>query len=156
MPFEVIETQEKLDEIIQERLERERESVANKYSDYENIKTQNEALTTENNGLKTAIETLKTEKAEVEGNYTKLEATVKDYEMSDMKIKAALKNGLPYDMASRLVGEDEESIIADAKKISELMGGHISTPPLKTTEPKGDDENASYLNLLNNLKLEGE
>ncbi len=155
MAFKTIETQEELDAIIGERLTRERESTAEKYADYEEVKNNNATLTAENNNLRETIQTLTSEKTELEENYSKAGAKIKEYEMSDMKIKIALQNGIPYDMANRLVGEDEASLIEDAKKMSELIGGKPS-PPLKKFEQKGDEENASYLNLISNLKLEGE
>ena len=73
-----------------------------------------------------------------------------------MRTKIALQYGIPYDLAGRLVGEDEASMTTDAKKLAELIGSKVPPAPLKSTEPKIDGQDGAYKSLLENLKLEGE
>ena len=157
MAFKVIETQEAFDEALKERLSRERETIRKQYDEeYEPFKETVESLTKENAELKTTIEEANKSKDEINEKLETLESNLKNYEISSMKTKIALQNGIPYDMASRLMGEDEASITEDAKKLSELINAGKPTPPLKNTESNVDGENQSYISLLNNLNLEGE
>lgn len=157
MAFKVIETQEAFDEALKERLSRERETIRKQYDEeYAPFKETAESLTKENAELKTTIEEANKSKDEINEKLETLERNLKNYEISSMKTKIALQNGIPYDMASRLMGEDEASITEDAKKLSELINIGKPTPPLKNTESNVDGENQSYISLLNNLNLEGE
>lgn len=157
MAFKVIETQEAFEEALKERLSRERETIRKQYDEeYAPFKEAAESLTKENAELKTTIEEANKSKGEMNEKLKKLESNLKSYEISSMKTKIALQNGIPYDMASRLMGEDEASITEDARKLSELINIGKPTPPLKNTESHVDGENQSYISLLNNLNLEGE
>lgn len=157
MAFKVIETQEAFDEAIKERLARERETARKQFEEeYAPFKDTSEALTKENAELKTTIKEMNKQKAENEEALNKMTSDLRGYELSSMKTKIALQNGIPYDMATRLMGEDEASIEADAKKLAELINSGKPTLPLKNTESHVDGENQSYISLLNNLNLEGE
>ena len=94
-------------------------------------------------------------------NYAKqleeLNAKVADYETASMRTRIALQHGLPYEMASRLVGDDEASIVADAKQLAGFVGqGQGEIPPLKTPEPSMNGKDGAYKSLLEGLNLEGE
>jgi septal ring factor EnvC (AmiA/AmiB activator) len=149
-------TKEEFDKAIQERLNRQKESIEKQYADYAEIKARNTELETEVGTLKTTLSetTKKTE------NYDKdiadLNAKIAGYETANMRTRIALQHGLPYDFSSRLVGEDEESIIADAKKLAELVGNKGPVPPLKDVEPQIEGKDGAYKALLENLNLEGE
>ncbi len=156
MEFKPITTQEEFDKAIQERLNRQKETLEKQYEDYETIKAKNQELETEVSTLKTAL----AESNEKAGKYDKdisdLNAKIAGYETANMRTKIALQHGIPYELASRLVGEDEESITADAKKLAELVGQKDPIAPLKDLEPKVDDKDRAYKSLLENLNLEGE
>ena len=82
-----------------------------------------------------------------------LNTKIKGYELNSMRMKIALENGIPYHLADRLKGEDEESITRDAKIMSEFVSKGKPAAPLKSTEPKiGKD--ASYKKLLENMEGE--
>ena len=81
---------------------------------------------------------------------------VAGYETANLRTRIALQNGLPYDLADRLVGEDEESIKADAERLSSFVTKQHSAP-LKDVEPNiQKDENSAYRKLVDGLNLEGE
>ena len=106
--FKVIETQEQLDKVIGERIRRAEEKAAEKYSDYEAIKTQNEEYAKQIAQLQEATKGN-------QGTINELKAQVQNYESSSLKTKIALEIGLPYQMAGRLSGNNEEEIRADAE-----------------------------------------
>ena len=154
--FKAITTQEEFDRAIQERLNRQKESIEKQYADYAEIKARNTTLETEVGTLKTTL----AETNEKVGNYDKdlsaLNAKIAGYETANMRTRIALQNGIPYDLAGRLVGDDEESIIADAKKLAELVGNKEPIAPLKNIEPIIAGKDGAYISLLENLNLEGE
>ena len=154
--FKTIETQEELDKIIGERLSRQKTTLEKEYADYGQLKTRNEELETEIGTLKATIEeTGKNTKAS-EQTVADLNAKIAGYETASLRTKIALQNGLPIDLADRLVGDDEASIKADAERLASLVGNQRPVPPMKDTEQPAGDGNGAYNNLLENLNLEGE
>ena len=156
MEFKAITTQEEFDRAIQERLNRQKESIEKQYADYAEIKTKNTELETEIGALKTTLSETKTKTEGYDKDIADLNAKIAGYETANMRTRIALQHGIPYDLAGRLVGEDEKSITEDAKKLAELVRPKEPVPPLKDTEPKVDDKDGAYKSLLENLNLEGE
>ncbi|MFC0360496.1 capsid assembly scaffolding protein Gp46 family protein [Enterococcus canintestini] len=155
--FKPIETQEDFDAAISERIRREKETLEKKYSDYEQLKSRNGELETENTVLKTAADEVEKERSASDKEINDLKEKVANYEMANLKTKIALKHGLPFDFADRLVGEDEESLIADAERFSGFIKNTSPIPPLKESEsPLNDSKDGAYKNLLENIELEGE
>ncbi len=157
MEFKAIETQEQLDKIISDRLNREREKYESKISEYESLIGEKEKLENQLSELSTTLESTNANKQTYEEQVNNLNKKVKDYETKNLKTKVALEHGIPYEFANRISGDDEQAIKADAQKIAEFFRNQQPTPPLKDTEPtKMDGENAGYKNLLNELNLKGE
>jgi chromosome segregation ATPase len=154
--FKAITTQEDFDKAIQERLKREKETLEKKYADYGDIKAKNQTLEAEVGTLKTALSEATKKTEDHDKSIAELNAKITGYETANMKTKIALQHGIPYDLAGRLVGEDEKSITEDAKKLAELMKQKETVPPLKNTEPSAGDKDGAYKLLLENLNLEGE
>jgi hypothetical protein len=73
-----------------------------------------------------------------------------------MKTKIALQYGIPFDLAGRLVGEDEESLTKDAENLASLVKQREPIAPLKNVEPQVGEKDVAYKSLLENLNLEGE
>ena len=126
--FKVIETQEQLDKVIGERIRRAEEKAAEKYSDYEAIKTQNEEYVKQIAQLQEATKGN-------QGTINELKAQVQNYESSSLKTKIALEIGLPYQMAGRLSGNNEEEIRADAEAMAKLIGNQKPVAPIGSNEP---------------------
>lgn len=154
--FKAITTQEEFDRAIQERLARQKESIEKQYADYAEIKAKNKTLESEIGALKTTLSEANKKAEKYDKDIADLNAKIAGYETANMKTKIALQHGIPYDLAGRLVGEDEKSITEDAKKLAELVKQKEPVPPLKDTEPKVDDKDGAYKALLENLNLEGE
>lgn len=120
-----------------------------KPKDYEDIKIENKTL-------KDTVATLETSLKDFEGFEDKLaekDNLIKDYEIKNLKYRIANENGIPLELASKLSGETEEDLKKDAETLSSFITKK-QTLPLKTTEPKIDDEMAPYKEMLDNLKLE--
>lgn len=156
MEFKTITTQEEFDTAIQDRLNRQKESIEKQYADYAEIKARNTTLETEVGTLKSTLSETNKKTENYDKDLSALNAKVAGYETATMRTKIALQHGIPYDLAGRLVGEDEASITADAKKLAELVGHKEPIPPLKNVEPNIEGKDGAYKSLLENLKLEGE
>ena len=156
MEFKAITTQEEFDKAIQERLNRQKESIEKQYADYAEIKATNVALETEVGTLKATLSETNGKYANYDKDLAGLNAKIAGYETANIRTRIALQHGIPYDLAGRLVGDDEESIAADAKKLAELVGSKEPIAPLKGAEPNIEGKDGAYKTLLENLNLEGE
>lgn len=153
--FKPIETQEVLDQIIKDRLARERE----KYADYDELKSKNESYESQLNALQTTIDESNAKIKTHDETVADLNKKIAGYETASLRTKIALKNGLPIDLADRLVGDDEESITADAERLAGFVKQPQTPPPLKNSEKHltpPDSKEGAYQNLVKNLNLEGE
>lgn len=133
--FTVIETQEQLDKIIGDRIKRAEAAAEKKFADYEDLKKQNEnyakQLAELTEQIKQQTETINTHDATV----AELNAKIHQYETSSVKTKVALEYGIPYQMSSRLAGDDEEAIRADAETMVKLFENSSHVAPLGSSEP---------------------
>ena len=149
--FKQITTQEEFDAAIKERLSREKA----KYSDYDQLKSRVEELEKENVGLQSTIEASNQSKADADKQLEDLQKQITGYETASMRTRVALQYGLPYDLADRLQGTDEESFKADAERLAGYMKPKESIPPLKTNEPNlGDDKDAALKGMLHKMRGE--
>lgn len=133
--FTPIETQEQLDKVIGERIRRAEQKAAEKYADYEDLKTQNAGYVTQISQLQTQLQAQADKAKESEMSIADLTAKVHQYETASVKTKVALEIGLPYQMASRLTGDDEKAIRADAEAMKQLIGAQVGPAPLGSAEP---------------------
>lgn len=155
--FKAIETQEELDKIIEARLARQKETFEKQLSDLE--KTQQT-----NAELQKALEDAKNSTSDYEKQVSDLNSKVAGYELSNLKTKIALQNGLPLSWADRLKGDDEESLQADAQSLAPEVstGSNAVEVPLKDTDPAPSHDGLSattdkaYSSLLEGLNLKGE
>jgi len=118
-------SQEDVDKIVQERLARERA----KFSDYDRIKAELEEIREDHASLKAVNTDLKAELADRDG---KLRET--------QRAEIAKKAGLPEALSSRIQGETEEELLADAKRLAESLGpgpavGSGTAPPTGAKKP---------------------
>ena len=153
--FKVIETQEQLDAVLKDRLERERQKVAEKYADYDDIVAESAKKDEQIAALSSKLEDQDGKKAEYDTKISELSDKIKAYELDSVKTKVAHQVGLPFEMASRLTGEDEEAITADAKKMAKLFKPVAA--PIGSNEPNNqnaDPTDAAYLSMLNEIAKE--
>lgn len=160
MAFEAITTQEQLDAVIEARLGEERKKYEG-FDDFKDKAGKYDDLVKTSNGYANTITALK---KEIDGDnknpgYKKqledLQGKVKTYEINDVKMRIAHENGIPYEMAGRLAGEDEASIRKDAESMAKYLSSSRRTVPLASTEPTTvDSKKAAIKNMLAGLKGE--
>lgn len=129
--FTIIETQEQLDAVIGNRIRREKETQAKKYSGYispkdyetkekdfeQKMKELNDKLEEANEKI-TALNQIMAEKDE----------QLKAYESHSVKTRIARQYGLPEDAVEFLHGEDEASLMKSAESLRVLIGSrHVYT-----------------------------
>ena len=149
--FKPITTQEEFDVAIKERLSREKA----KYSDYDQLKSRVTELETENVGLKSTIEANNQSKADADKQLENLQNQIAGYETANLRTRVALQHGLPYDLADRLQGTDEESFKADAERLAGYIKKSQPVAPIRDSEPVLEKtENTLYKNLVQGLVFE--
>lgn len=148
--FKVIETQEQLDAIIKSRLDREKA----KYSDYDTLTEKIKNLETENTNLKQAITDKETSESTTASKIADLEKDVIVWKNKSLKQQIAMKNGLPFDLADRLQGDNEESLNEDAERLASLVSVKNYTQPLADKEPAFEEKgvDSAWRDVVKNLR----
>ena len=156
--FTPIETQEQFDAMVKDRIARAEKAAAEKYGDYDALKKQNADFTTQ---IAQLTEQIRTQTETIDGNKAvvdDLAAKVQAYETASVKTKIALELGLPYQMADRLTGTDEDTIRKDAESMVALIGANKPVAPLGNPEPQNTNSDpavvakAKFEQWLNNQK----
>lgn len=137
MSFEIIDTQEKFDAVISERLRRERESIGKKFADYDDLKAKTEAYEKQIAELTAAAEKSAKKYQGFDDKIAEMESKLKGYETSSVKMRIAHETGIPFELASRLSGDDEESIRKDAEAMAKFVKGKAPAP-LRNSENAAD------------------
>ena len=146
-------TQEELNQIIETRLARQKETIEANFADYDELKTKIAALEADNTAYQATIEEAKSWEQE-KADYEK---QISSYKTTQLKQSIAIKAGLPLDLADRLSGDDEESLKADAERFSRFIKPQTPPAPLKDVEPNlGGGKDGAYRKLVDGLKTEGE
>ncbi|HAV94931.1 DUF4355 domain-containing protein [uncultured Lactococcus sp.] len=146
-------TQEELNQIIETRLARQKETIEANFADYDELKTKIAALEADNTAYQATIEEAKSWEQE-KADYEK---QISSYKTTQLKQSIAIKAGLPLDLADRLSGDDEESLKADAERFSGFIKPQTPPAPLKDVEPNlGDGKDGAYRKLVEGLQIEGE
>ena len=92
---------------------------------------------------------------EVHGDIAGLQGQIKGYETESLKRKIAGEKGIPLEFASRLTGENEADIKADADRMTGLLRAYKGTAPL--AEPNQNNEDAGRAHMRSLLrKMKGE
>ena len=150
--FKVIETQEEFDNIIEGRLARQKQQYEEQLQGYDQLKTQYEDLQKESAGFKSALEEANNKASTSEQLIADLQSKVTSYEQAQLRTKIALQKGLPFELADRLAGTNEDELKADAERLAGFLAPKEPTAPLKSVEEPGiTGENAAYRSMLQNL-----
>lgn len=142
-------TQEEVNNLIKERLDRAEKKWQEKYSNYyseDDLTSKTEELqkqvTELGNSLNVANDKATADAdviASKDGTIADLEAKLKKHETDSAKIRIALENGIPYELADRLTGSTEDEIRADAVKLAPMLAP--KTPmPLRNPESTSDSD----------------
>lgn len=149
--FKTIETQEELDRIIGERLERERSKASKNEETYKSeIETLKKSLTEKETVLADLTEKQNGHADEV----AKLNSEIAGYKLRAIKHQVAHENGLPYELAERLTGETEELLRADAETLKGLINTNNkpSVPAFTPEKDPGDMRQEELKNVLEKLQ----
>ncbi len=137
--FEAIETREQFEEAVKDRLEQERETVRREFSGC----LSPEAVEEKYKGY------LSPEDA------ANKDATIAKYEKESKRVKVAMENGIPYELAGKLSGETEDEMKKDAEAFSKFLKGKTTYPNFtRDTDNKDDSIREATKKMLNNLKGE--
>lgn len=143
--FKPIETQEELDNIIKDRLKRERETTQKRYEGWVSPEDHQKAITDANK----AFDDYKKAHESDEQTIADLTAKNKKYETASLKSRIAHEVGLSYEWIDRINGEDEKSIREDAESIKKLVGS--GSTPLPTKNPEAGESYDSGKNALKSV-----
>lgn len=162
--FNPIETQEQLDSIIKDRIDRAKRSAEAetkaKYADYDEIKANYENLTKQvadlTNQLTEAGTKAEGSTAEIEqlnDQIGELKQQVAQYETVSVKTKVAAELGLGIEALEFLQGDDEEAIRKSAESLKALVGKNVA--PLAHLEGNQEEDGvtAAFRKLNPNLKI---
>lgn len=149
-----ITTQEELNEVIKDRLAREKESAAKRYEGWispEELEKLKEEHAKE-------VKTLQDAAAASEQTIKDKDAAIAEsakYKTDLEKTRIALAAGLDIKYADRLRGENAEEWKKDAKDLAKDFAQNHSAPPLGNPDPKPANNNtahAQYLAMAQALK----
>lgn len=152
MDFTPITTQEQFNEAIKDRLNREKDTLSKKYEGYvspEDMEKVKSDYDKQIANLTKSAEDQAKKYADYDKKIAERDARIKSYESASVKTRIAHEVGLPYELASRLSGEDEESIRKDAESLSKLIGTHQPVAPLAAgSDDTGKESKSSALKAL--------
>ena len=144
-----IESQEQFDSYVKERLDRQEKNLVKVFDEKEQklkekFEDEKKTLSDQITGFQTQVADL-TEKFK-DYDDIKNSASQKDLEL--IKVKSAIKFGLPMEMADRLSGDDLEAIEKDAEVFAKFMKPSEPkpfTPPTPAPEPKDPEDGVTKL-----------
>lgn len=110
-------TQAELDQIVKDRLERERR----KYADYNDLKASREELQKIKDGERTELEKLQAERDKALSELDSLKSTLAQKERDALALKLLADAGLPAALAPRILGESEDEMQSDIETLKELF-----------------------------------
>lgn len=150
--FTPITDQETLNNIIKDRLKRERESTEKRFEGWVSPDDHQKAI----NEANKAFDDYKKAHESDEQTIADLTAKNKAYEVANIKSRIAHEVGLSYEWINRINGEDEQSIREDAESIKKLVGSvaNNNLMPTKNSE-SGEDydsSSAALRSVLNGIK----
>ena len=140
--FTPITTQEQLEAVLKDRLERqskkfdtEKADLEKKYSGYmafDDVTKLKQSYEDQIKDLNTKVEAGASVQTELDSAKKQIEAQ----KLDSLRIKTALENGIPYEFADRLKGTTAEELTADAK----LFAKSFTKPAGQHTQPAYNGE----------------
>lgn len=150
--FTPITTQEALDAVLGERLKRERETASKRYEGYaspdqvKQLKSDHEKQIATLTG---ELTTLRSKQQDHDKELADRDKKIRDYETRSVKTRVAHETGLPWELAERLSGENEDEIRKDAQALLKAIGSTTKTvEPAATKEVRGGEKTSAALRSL--------
>lgn len=150
--FKIIETQEDFDKAIQKRLAQKDKEQAEKYKDYLSPDGVASLKGEYDKKLQELNDALAKANEKIAGNdkvVSELTTRATTAESDLLKSRIAHESGVPFELAGRLVGSNEEELKADAEKFASFLGPK-SAPPLHSTDP-GSNKSGDMAAMLNQI-----
>lgn len=148
-------TQEELDAIVRDRLERAEKKYAEKYEGYmstEEVEKMKADYEKQISDLSDSMTAEKEKYAGFEEQLKERDSKLKSLETGSLKTRVAHEVGLGFDAVEYLQGETEDEIRKSAEGLKSLMGGSF-VPPLANPEPNPEgSRDAAMKELLHNMK----
>lgn len=159
--FTPITTQEQLEAVLKDRLERqskkfesEKADLEKKYSGYmssDDVTKLKQSYEDQIKDLNTKID----EGASVQTELDNAKKQIEAQKIDSLRIKTALENGIPYEFADRLKGTTAEELTADAKLFAKSFtrpAGHHTQPAYNGESKDIDAVSARFYELNPKLK----
>lgn len=150
--FKVIETQEDFDRAIQKRLAQKDRELADQYKDY----LAPDKVTALKNEYEEKLKKITDDLAKANEKIAAHDQLVSDLttrattaESDLLKSRIAHESGVPFELAGRLVGSNEEELKADAEKFASFLAPK-SAPPLHSSDTP-TNVNAGLAGMLNQI-----
>lgn len=153
--FEAITSQEALDAVIKDRINRLNEKhakeISEKYGDYDDLKTKVTDFETKISELSSALDEANIKISGHSKELAERDTKIKAFEIESLKGRIADDLGLSHSAIGFLKGEDETTIRESAESLKSLMGS--KTAPSANAEPVLDanSDRAAYRSMLANL-----
>lgn len=138
--FNVIETQEQLNEVIKERLEQKERMVRESYANYMSPEDQEKlkkGFEEEIAKLQKQFDEDKETTAQLKAQIEAANAEVSKAKLDAARIKIATEYGIPIELSGRLMGDSEEALREDAKALSQFAAPKQVAPPFNPEKAKG-------------------
>lgn len=155
MEFKAITTQEEFDTAVKERLKRQEESIKAEFSNYEELKNENDKLAKKISSLTEELNANNTKYSDLEKKLNESNDKVAKYESDSVKTRIALEAGLPFGMVERVKGGTEDEIRVDVDSLLSFASNKTTTQPMfQTSEGVKDLKNELYKKMANSLNKE--
>ena len=145
--FKAIETQEALDAIIKDRIERAKKSAADETAKKFEGWLSPDDVKKHTDQIAALTEKLKERDTQI----ADLTARNSAYEIASVKARIAHETGLPYELADRLSGTTEEEIRKDADALSKFAVHPQPTPGFSPETPPASSADAAFRALAHDL-----
>lgn len=157
-------TQDEVNGIVKERLDRAEKKWEEKYANYsspDDITSKTEELNNKITELGSLLDSAKEKAgsdaqalADKDQAISDLEAKIKAYETDSVKTRIALEIGIPYELKDKLSGTTEEEIRKDAEKLLPFVSAK-ATMPLRNPDsnPEVNGVKQAFMKMNPNLKI---
>lgn len=154
--FKTIETQEELDSIIKDRLDRNTKKItAEVTKQFEGYISPDDAAKSKK-ALEDEISKLTAQITEKDTKIADITAKNTAYETAAVKAKIAREYGIPAELADRISGTNEDEYKADAENLAKFVAAGKPTAPMFSAEPSSQNgksaaNDAAMASLLSGL-----
>lgn len=153
--FKTIETQEELDNIIKDRLDRNTKKITAEVTKQFEGYISPEDMNKSTKALEDKITKLTAQLSEKDTSIEELTAKNNEYATAAVKAKIAREYGIPAELADRISGTNEDEYKADAENLAKFVAAGKPTAPMFSTEPSGkgqiNNTDAAYMAMLSEL-----